>query len=258
MQNSQYATKWIMCHACASQAPLRLFCFPYAGGGASIFRAWPMYLAGQAEICAIQLPGRENRLKETPMTHMSALIESIASALLPYMNDKPFALFGHSLGALLCYELARLLWQKYALSPVCLFVAGCRAPHRQSSCLSTTKKRVCDLSEAALMEWMSKLNGTSQAILHDHELMKMLLPAIRADFTLAENYSYIEDDPLACPLFVFGGMQDEEIQRDDLLAWSELTSGQSIMRTLPGDHFFLQSSQHALLQVIWHDLASLA
>jgi surfactin synthase thioesterase subunit len=258
MQNSQYATKWIVCHTCASQAPLRLFCFPYAGGGASIFRDWPMYLSAQAEICAIQLPGRENRLKEAPMTHMPALIESVASALLPYMDDKPFALFGHSLGALLCYELARFLWKKYALSPLCLCVSGCRAPHRQSSYLSTTKKRVCDLSDAALIEWMSKLNGTSQAILHDQELMKMLLPTIRADFTLAENYSYIEDDTLDCPLSVFGGLQDEEIKRDDLLAWRELTSGQSIMRTLPGDHFFLQSSQPLLLQAIQHDLMNLA
>lgn len=258
MQNNQYATKWIVCHACAPQAPLRLFCFPYAGGGASIFRAWPARLSAQAEICAIQLPGRENRLTEAPVTHMHVLLESVASALLPYMHDKPFALFGHSMGALLCYELTRLLGKKYALRPVCLFASGCRAPHRQSRYLNTTRRRVCDLSDAALLAWMGKLNGTAQAILHDHELMKVLLPAIRADFTLAENYAYIENEALDCPLSVFGGIQDEEILKDDLLAWRELTRGQSTLRMLPGDHFFLQSSQDMLLSAIQHDLMSLA
>lgn len=256
MQQNQYATKWIVCHAFAPQAPLRLFCFPYAGGGASIFRDWPSHLSPQAEICAIQLPGRESRLKEAPVTYMPVLVESVASALLPYMDDKPFALFGHSMGALLCYELTRFLRKKYALSPVCLFASGCRAPHRQSMYLNTIKKRVCNLSDSALMEWMHRLNGTSQAILHDDELMKLLLPVIRADFTLAENYSYIEDDMLDYPLSAFGGMQDEEITRDDLLAWLELTSGPSTIRMLPGDHFFLQSSQYLLLHAIQHDLMS--
>ncbi|GHO64173.1 hypothetical protein KSC_030650 [Ktedonobacter sp. SOSP1-52] len=192
------------------------------------------------------------------MTQMHVLIESVASALLPYMDDKPFALFGHSMGALFCYELARFLWKKYALSPACLFASGCRAPHRQSIYLNASQKRVCDLSDAALMEWMRKLNGTSQAILQDNELMKLLLPVVRADFTLAETYSYIEDGALDCPLSVFGGIQDEEIKRDDLFAWLELTSGQSAVRMLPGDHFFLQSSQHLLLNAVRHDLMSLA
>ncbi|MGH2509557.1 MAG: thioesterase II family protein, partial [Ktedonobacteraceae bacterium] len=196
MHNNQYATKWIVCHAFAPQAPRRLFCFPYAGGGASIFRDWPARLSSHAEICAIQLPGRENRLQEAPVTQMHGLIESVASALLPYMDDKPFALFGHSMGALLCYELARFLWTNYALSPVRLFVSGCRAPHRQRISLSATKKRVCDLSDAALLQRMRQLNGTSLAVLHDDELMKLLLPAIRADFTLAENYTYIGDGTL--------------------------------------------------------------
>lgn len=257
MQNNQYATRWVVCPAFASQAPLRLFCFPYAGGGASIFRDWSAGLASQAEVCAIQLPGRESRLKEAPVTQIHALIESVASALIPYMDDKPFALFGHSLGALLCYELARFLWKKYALSPVCLFVAGCRAPHRQSLYLSRAKKHVCDLADEALIEWMCELNGTSQAILRDHELMKLLLPAVRADFTLAENYCYIEDQTLDCPLSVFGGIEDG-IERDDLFAWLEHTNGQSIVRMLPGGHFFLQSSQHLLLNAIEHDLIHFA
>lgn len=257
MQDNPYSTRWVVCPAFASQAPLRLFCFPYAGGGASIFRAWPIHLAAQAEVCPIQLPGRENRLKEAPVTQMRVLIESVASALLPYLDDKPFALFGHSLGALLCYELVQFLWEKHALSPVCLFVSGCRAPHRQSIYLNAIKKRVCSLSDAALMERMHKLNGTPQAVLRDNELIKLLLPVVRADFTLAENYSYIEGNKFNCHLSVFGGTQDEEIQKDDLLAWRELTSGQSIIRMLPGDHFFMQSSQDLLLHAIRHDLICL-
>ncbi len=189
---------------------------------------------------------------------MQVLIESVAVALLPYMDDKPFALFGHSLGAILCYELARLLWKKHALSPACLFVAGSRAPHRQNTSLNVTRKRVCDLSDTALLEWMRQLNGTSQAILQDDELMKLLLPAVRADFTLAETYAYREDGMLDCPLSVFGGIQDNEIKRDDLYAWLELTRGWSAVRMLPGDHFFLQSSQHLLLNAVEHDLMHLA
>lgn len=257
MQNHQYSTRWVVCPTVVPQAPLRLFCFPYAGGGASIFRAWPDYLSLQAEVCAIQLPGRESRLKEAPVTQFAPLIESLAAALLPYMDEKPFALFGHSLGGLLCYELARFLWKNYALSPACLFVSGCRAPHRQSIYLNTTRKRVGDLSDAVLSERMYMLNGTSQAILQDKELMKLLLPVVRADFTLAESYAYVDGEALDCPLSVFGGMQDQEIQRDDLFAWLDLTNGQSTVRMLPGDHFFLRSSQPLLLHALRHDLMSL-
>jgi medium-chain acyl-[acyl-carrier-protein] hydrolase len=258
MPDNQYSSRWVLCTAPASQAPLRLFCFPYAGGGASTFRDWPVHLASLAETCPVQLPGRENRLKEAPITQMHVLVEAIASALLPYMDDKPFALFGHSMGALLCYELARFLWKNYTLSPACLFVSGCRAPHRQSAYLNTSRKRVCDLSDSALMEWMHQLNGTSQTTLQDDELMSLLLPGVRADFTLAETYAFIEDGMLDCPLSVFGGIQDEQIKRDDLLDWLELTSGPSVTRMLPGDHFFLRSSQHLLLNAIRHDLMSLA
>ncbi len=258
MQNNQYSSRWVVCSVPASRAPLRLFCFPYAGGGASIFRNWPVHLASLAETCSVQLPGRENRLKESPVTQMHILIESVASALLPYMDDKPFALFGHSMGALLCYELARFLWKNYALIPACLFISGCRAPHCQSIYLNSTQKRVCDLSDSALIKWMRKLNGTSQAILQDDELMKLLLPVVRADFTLVETYSFIEDGTLDCPLSVFGGIQDEEVKRDDLLAWLELTSGPSVARMLPGDHFFLRSSQYLLLNAIRQDLVSLS
>jgi medium-chain acyl-[acyl-carrier-protein] hydrolase len=106
------------------------------------------------------------------------------------------------------------------------------------------------------MEWMQQLQGTPQAILQNDELMKALLPAVRADFTLAETYCFIEDGMLDCPLSVFGGIQDEEIKRDDLLAWLELTSGPSVVRMLPGDHFFLRSSQDVLFNAIRHDLLS--
>lgn len=258
MQNSQPASKWVICPTCTSQVPLRLFCFPYAGGGASIFRDWSTHLSAQAEICPMQLPGRENRLQEAPVTQMHILIESLASALLPYINEKPFALFGHSMGALLCYEVARLLATEYALSPVCLFVSGSCAPQCQNLSSKASRKRVSDLSDAALMEWVCKLNGTSPIILQDNELMQLLLPAIRADFTLAETYTYVEGNTLNCPLSVFGGTQDEDVQKRDLLAWLELTSGPSVVRMLPGNHFFLQTAQPLLLNAIQHDLASFA
>lgn len=255
---NEYSTKWVIRPKIDSQAPLRLFCLPYAGGGASIFRDWPNHLSAQAEICPVQLPGRESRLREAPMTHLHALIESLAYALRPYMDDKPFALFGHSMGALLCFELARFLGKKYALSPVHFFVSGCRAPHRQNRDLNVSNGLVSDSSDSALIERIRKLNGTSQIILQDDALMKLLLPVFRADFTLCDTYSYVDDDILDCPVSAFGGLQDEGIKEGDLVAWQELTSGKFTIRMLPGDHFFLQSSQTLLLDAISINLRSIS
>lgn len=245
------ASPWIAYARINPQADLRLFCFPYAGGAASIFRIWSHELRRDIEICPIQLPGRENRLGEPPFTRLPPLVDALAQTLQPYL-DKPFALFGHSMGALISFELARQLRKKNSPGPVHLFVSGRRAPQIPSRNLP-----MYQLPEAEFAEELRRFNGTPEAVLRNAELMQLLLPSLRADFSTVETYVYTTELPLECPISAFGGLQDKQVTRDDLAAWHCQTSGTFTLRILPGDHFFLHSAWMPLLQAISHDLTQL-
>ncbi len=166
------------------QASLRLFCFPYVGGGALIFRTWPNSLPATAEVCPVELPGRGTRLKETPFTRLLPLVQALAQALLPHL-DKPFAFFGHSMGALISFELTRQLRRLYGLVPLHLFVSAHRAPQ-----LPDPDPPIHTLPEAEFMEELRCLNGTPKEVLEQPELMELMLPILRADFALCETYIY--------------------------------------------------------------------
>src|SRR5262245_34574163 len=196
------ANRWIYCPTPNPGAALRLFCFPYAGGNSLIYRSWTEQLPLAVEVCAVMLPGREARLRERPYTCLPPLIEALAEALLPRLN-KPFAFFGHSMGALISFELIRELRRNCGLAPAHLFVSGRRAPQIENNDPPTY-----NLPEGDFIQEIRHFNGTPQEVLEHPELMQLLLPVLRADFAVCETYTYTEEPPLECPISVFGGLQD--------------------------------------------------
>ncbi|MFE1748554.1 thioesterase II family protein [Coleofasciculus sp. H7-2] len=243
---------WIIFPKSKTQASLRLFCFPYAGGGANTFRAWHEHLPVSVEVCAIELPGRGKRIWEAPFTQALPLVQAIACALLPYL-DKPFAFFGHSMGALVSFEVARLLRREYGISPAHLFVSGRSAPQ-----IPLKEPPIHALPEPAFIEELRRLNGTPEAVLENVELMELLLPILRADFAVLETYVYATEPPLQCPIAAFGGLQDVKVSVERLEAWRQQTSADFSLQMLPGDHFFVQSAQPLLLQFLSRELDSIS
>jgi acyl transferase domain-containing protein/surfactin synthase thioesterase subunit len=240
---------WVVRSDLNPQPQLRLFCFPYAGAGASVFRTWSKDLPSTIEVCPVQLPGRETRLEEAAMTRLSSLVRALAQHLLPHL-DVPFAFFGHSLGALISFELARELRRQNAPCPMQLFVSGCRAPQLPDRDLPIHR-----LPEPKFLAELRRLNGTPEAILQNSELMQRLLPTLRADFALLETYVYTNEPPLNCPIATFGGTQDPRVSREDLAAWRDQTQQSFTLQLLPGDHFFLLQNRQLLLQAIAQCLA---
>ncbi|MEO1429654.1 MAG: thioesterase II family protein [Cyanobacteria bacterium J06633_8] len=235
---------WVTFSKPNPKANLRLFCFPYAGGKATSFRRWENILPSNMEVCPIELPGRGTRMMEKPFTEFSQLIPELTKAIFPYL-DKPFAFFGHSMGSIVCFEVAHLLQQKYGLSPLHLFVSGRSAPQ-----IPMDNKLIHKLPEAAFIEELRRLNGTPEAVLENTELMQLLLPILRADFALVENYVYIPKPSLGCPISAFGGLQDSKVRSVNLGAWLQHTTSHFSMQMFPGDHFFLHSAEPLLLKYL--------
>jgi medium-chain acyl-[acyl-carrier-protein] hydrolase len=231
-------------------ARARLFCFPYAGGGAPIYRNWSQSLPAEIEVCAAQLPGRGSRIKETPFSDLSEMVAVIAEAIVPYL-DLPVAFFGHSMGAMIAFELARKLRETQNMQPAHLFISGRRAPQ-----VPKDDPISHNLPEPELLKELQRLNGTPAEVLEHPELMQLMLPLLRADFSVVETYRYRPGAPLDCPVTVFGGLQDPEVSREHLEAWGEQTNAGFSLRMLPGDHFFLNtpSAQALLLRAISQEL----
>ena len=243
------SNSWIACSGPSPRARLRLFCFPYAGGGASIFRAWADDLPPSIQVCPVQLPGRESRLREPLFTRLESLVATLGQAIRPYLS-MPFAFWGHSLGALICFELARTLAQQNAPDPIHLFVSGRSAPQIQS-----TGSSIHQLPDPEFIAELDRLNGTPAEVLQNAELMGLLLPVLRADFAVNESYIYAAGEPLDCPISAFGGLQDNLTSRDKLEAWRHQTRGAFTLRMFPGDHFFLHNTRAALLHALAQDVA---
>lgn len=248
MINTTTLNPWIAYSKTNSNAKLRLFCFPYAGGAASTFSSWPTSLTSEVEICPIELPGHGCRLSEHLFDQLEPLIEELAHALPPYL-DKPFAFFGHSMGGLVSFELAHLLRKKYHLSPEHLFISGRHAPQ-----ISETKPQIHHLDEPEFINELGRFNGTPKAVLENAELMELFLPILRADFTAIETYVYKAKPQLNCPITVLGGLQDFEVNFGDLEAWRKQTNANFSMQMFPGDHFFVNSNRSTLLQFLNREL----
>lgn len=242
--------RWVIRYRRNPAAKLRLFCFPYGGGSASIYRQWPGGLSPDVEICAVQLPGREQRFSEPPITSLAELLPAAGEAIGPLL-DRPFALFGHSMGALIAFCLARWLRQKDKV-PLRLFVSGRGAPH-----LPLLRPAVHGLPEALFLEELRYYDATPAAVLEDAELRALFLPMLRADFALFERYRHEEEPPLACPIVAFTGSADHTLPQERAAAWRQHTRGAFTLHTLPGGHFFLNTSQAALLAQLERELQGL-
>jgi len=218
------------------------------GGVASILSSWQADVPPEIAIYPIQLPGRESRLREPLFTQLAPIIRTLTHSIRPYL-DRPFALFGHSLGALISFELARSLRRQYRRSPMQLFVSGCSAPQ-----IPRSDPPIHDLPEPAFLEELRRLQGTAEEVLRHPELLQLILPVLRADFALRDSYIYAPDAPLDCPIAAFGGLEDHEVPQEDLDAWRHQTWNSFTLRMMPGDHFFVHSARPALTQALTQEL----
>lgn len=244
--------RWILRPRPAPHARLRLFCFPYAGGGASIYRPWPAALPADVEVLAVQLPGRESRLKDAPFTRLEAMIDALVEALGPLLAP-PFVFFGHSMGALISYELARRLRAYGRPGPARLIVSGRGAPQ-----IPDPEPPIHQLPEPVFIARLRKLNGTPEEVFSNPDLFDLVMPLLRADFAVNETYVYTPGPPLDCPISAYGGDRDDKVPQGDLEAWQVQTSRGFKLGMFQGDHFFLRGAQAALLQSVADDLALIA
>ena len=222
---------------------LRLFWFPHAGGGAGQVEALPRFT-----ICPVRLPGRELRLAEAPFERMTPLVEALAAAVEPYLAQ-PFAFLGHSMGAAVAFELSRLLRRRNLPLPRVLIVSAARAPQFRRNHVPPAPP-----SDAQLLDELRRLDGIPAEVLDDPALMRVLLPAVRADTAVYRSYVYAEEPPLACPLRAYGGAEDPQVRREHLEAWAAQTTAPFQMRLFPGGHFYLRSAGAELRAALDADL----
>ncbi|MHC5767581.1 MAG: SDR family NAD(P)-dependent oxidoreductase [Nostoc sp.] len=244
------STDWLVFAKPNLDARLRLFCFPYLGGSSSEFLPWSDCLPSSVEVCAVKLPGGKDFLGEQSFDELTSIVKTLVQVLLPYL-DKPFAFYGHSLGALVSFELTRQLRRENSKTPAHLFVGASQAPQ-----IPYLHPSVEKLPEFESVKGVS-INDLPQLYRDNTELVG-LLPLILKEVTLlAERYSYTEEDPLNCPISVFGGIQDKVITEDLLSAWREQTRSNFKLQMLSGNHLFLHSDQQLLLQAISEELSSI-
>ncbi|UJB20532.1 MULTISPECIES: thioesterase II family protein [Lysobacter] len=244
-------TPWLIAQP-RPHSRLRLFCFAYAGGSASVFHGWQAALDPSIEVCAVQLPGRGARMAEAPIMSMPALLQQIAP-LIARRNDRPFAFFGHSVGALIAFELARYLRLHGINGPARLIVSGCQAPQHRSP-----SKQYHTLADDALIDVLRDYNGTPPQVLQSRELMELVLPTIRADFSLAENYRYRTGPLLNLPISVFAGERDDNRGEGQVDGWSRETSQDCRVVWFDGGHFFIDSQRSQVLEQVGIELAELS
>ena len=244
--------RWLAYREANPRARLRMFCFPYAGGGASAYRGWAASLPKDVEVCPVQLPGRESRLREPAFERPGPLITAAADALQPWMQDLPFVFFGHSMGAMISFELSRELRRRGQTLPLHIFVSGRRSPKS-----APREEPIHALPEPEFIEKLRELNGTPEEVLQHAELMKLLIPVLRSDFAVNETYGYTEEEPFDFGISAFGGLGDKEVSRDECADWKSETRGRFRLRMLPGDHFVLHRAKDMITEAVARDLAEL-
>ncbi len=238
--------RWVLRPKLRPDARWRLFCLPYAGGGASVFHHWPASLPSSIEVCSVQLPGRENRFGEAPYRDSSTLARDLRATVLPFL-ERPFAVFGHSMGALVAFEFVRQLTAAGGPTPTVLFVSASRPPHHHNR-----RPPMRGASDEALLDEVRHLGGTPQSVLMSRELMALALPTLRADFAVHETHR--SEAILDVPITAFCGDGDREVSVEDMRAWAERTEAPFKLHVLAGDHFFLRERPDRLLAHVIEEL----
>lgn len=239
------ASSWLVRARSRSGARLRLFCVPHAGVGPSAYRRWSDSLPAEIEVALVHLPGRESRLREAPYTHIEPLVDAAATALGPYL-DIPYAMFGHSMGALVAFELARRFEEDGQGAPRHLFVSGRRAPQ-----MPPRRPPIARLPDDQFVrEIRTRYNGIPDEVLRHSDLLALLLPGLRADLTLVEDYVHRSGPPLPCPIVAMGGLADAEATEAELVGWRQQTTAALSVRMFPGGHFYLQTAHEELMRIV--------
>jgi medium-chain acyl-[acyl-carrier-protein] hydrolase len=215
-------------------AGFRVYLFPHAGGSASAY-LWDRHFPDDVEVCAVQLPGREGRFLEAPVTAMDAAVDELAPTIVSTV-DLPFVFFGHSMGALIAFNVTRRLAAAGAPLPQHLFVSARRAPHL------TDHEPIHALPEDELLARL----GDSRLARLSGELRETVMPILRADLTLCETYRYTPGRPLPVPITAFGGYEDEMASESGMAAWREHTARAFDLRMFPGGHFYLRGMEREL------------
>lgn len=250
-ERNPHRQRWIQYPRPNPDADLRLVCLPYSGGRASVFRRLAADLPGDVEVCAIELPGHGRRLGEAPMTRLEPLVDQLTDVIAARV-PRPFVLLGYSVGALIGFEVGREFARRGWPGPTALFAAAARAPHLRSE-----RPPLHELSRAELVEGLHRLAGRHNALLDNDELVDVMLPVLRADLGLDETYAHDKGSPLDCPIAAFGGSEDWTVPLSALEAWGEQTTGEFSATTLPGGHFFLDSSPGLFAEALSAELKRL-
>lgn len=246
-------SRWIKIFS-KPESKMRLFCIPYAGRGASMYNSWEPFIPDQIELCAIQLPGREERFSEGRIEKFEILIHELIQEIIPYL-DKPYAIFGHSLGAIIGYELTNALAMKHRMKPLCLFVSASFPPNQIKN------NNFNKLNKIEFLNKIIKYNGIPDEILLNKEFLDLFLPILRSDTEIYESYNSYNINPpkIICPLFSFGGNCDPLISQSSLYDWSNFTKSSYRAEFFKGDHFFINEmyNKKILIGIIVNEMTYL-
>lgn len=227
---------------------IRLFCFAHAGAGASTFHGWPELVGPGVQVTAVQLPGHEDRIRERAHEDLEALLGELVPVLAGAV-DGPYALFGHSMGALVAYEAARRLVVQGVPAPVHIFASALGAPHAPYR-----TRYVSTLPEKEFKRAMVTMSGLPKEAVQEPAFLSLLLPTLRADFRLCESYEHVDSAPLPCRLTVLTGA-DDDVAPLDLALWRELNTGRFRIRVIDGDHHFVVTHRRQVAEVVRAGLA---
>jgi surfactin synthase thioesterase subunit/aryl carrier-like protein len=243
--------KWVLRNKPVPDAKIRLFCFPYMAGGASVFFDWAEFLPRNIEVCSIQMPGREERSGEEPFQDIDPLVEKVADLILPLL-DKPFAFYGHSFGAGIGFKLSHYLFTKHGLLPEHLFIGAWLAPHLHNPFRILDRIKAKDFTtipESLIFEHLRGLE-MPESVLSNADLMNEMMPSIRADMMMGKRYTHSEDTPLACRITAFAGSEDSVFSVEQVSAWSKHSSDGFQLEVIPGGHLFLNENKETLLKIM--------
>lgn len=252
MSNSNDWERWWIRTAPEGETRVRVFFFPFAGGSAGVFHGWGAKLPQGTATAALQMPGRENRLREPAIHSMPEAVDKIIAAMEPLL-DVPACLFGYSLGGLMAFETARALRRRNLPQPLQLFIAATQAPQFSHS----RNPPIHKLPDPELIEEIRRVGGTPEFVLRNPEIMGLIMPMIRADFELLETYHCTTEPQLSMPVVAYGGLEDGEVAPDLLAEWSSQTSSSFRMKFFPGAHFFLRTAADELLADVARELTFL-
>ncbi len=227
-----------------SSAKMALICFPFAGGGANIYRPWASFINQDIDVSAISLPGRESRILEKNIHHSDEVCKAIVAELIADYWKKPIAFFGHSMGSMLAYEVAIRLQENYDWIPKLLLASGRQAPHKKIG------GQLHLAADDIFINELKRLNGTPAAIFEDAEMRQIVLAILRADYTLLETYRMNSKILLRAPIVTCCGTADPEVQVSEMKFWSELTVMDCAHHVFDGGHFYLNTHVKELTQLI--------